>query len=71
MKPSPFLAAVLLMAAMAVASTPSTRADGCATSKTDSNGRTCQLQSENVTTCLYYNDSTHCTGGSDDYLELQ
>jgi hypothetical protein len=34
---------------------------GCATTKTDSMGTTCTLQSETVDTCLYYNDSAHCS----------
>lgn len=72
MKPSLFLAAALLIVSVLVAASPlTTKADGCASTKTDSNGRTCSLQSETVTTCTYYNDSTHCSGGSGDDLLFQ
>ena len=69
MKPNLTFAAGLLLASVFLAATAAAKADGCASSKTDSNGRTCSLQNETVTTCLYYNDSTHCSGG--DYLELE
>lgn len=53
---------VFLVSAVFAGTAPAA-ADGCSSTKTDSNGRSCTLRSETVTTCLYWNDSSHCSGG--------
>jgi hypothetical protein len=63
MEPKLVVASLLLVGSALFASARTAAAQGCNATKTDSSGTTCVLKQEGVSSCIYYNDSTHCSGG--------